>query len=182
MGLDSVELVLAIEEEFGIDIPDRDAEKMRTVGDMYEWLKIRLSTADPQACLTQKVFHKLRRALVENYSLDRSKISPDTCLSELIPPSAVEEGWPFLQLFIDLNTPPFNFANEFLGYRLTDKTLTMREFVHALIKLNDEKFASEYASDSEIWNRLQNVFHRQLNVRPDQIVLGASITKDLGCE
>ena len=32
-SLDTVELVMAFEEEFGIDIPDEDAEQMRTVGD-----------------------------------------------------------------------------------------------------------------------------------------------------
>ena len=31
-SLDTVELVMAFEEEFGIDIPDEDAEQMRTVG------------------------------------------------------------------------------------------------------------------------------------------------------
>ena len=32
-SLDTVELVMAFEEEFGIEIPDEDAEKMETVGD-----------------------------------------------------------------------------------------------------------------------------------------------------
>ena len=31
-SLDTVELVMAFEEEFGIDIPDEDAEKMSSVG------------------------------------------------------------------------------------------------------------------------------------------------------
>ncbi len=38
-SLDTVELVMAFEEEFGIDIPDEDAEKMRTVGDAIGYLK-----------------------------------------------------------------------------------------------------------------------------------------------
>lgn len=37
-SLDTVELVMAFEEEFGIDIPDEDAEQMRTVGDAIEYL------------------------------------------------------------------------------------------------------------------------------------------------
>ena len=32
-SLDQVELVMALEEEFGSDIPDEDAEKLTTVGD-----------------------------------------------------------------------------------------------------------------------------------------------------
>ncbi|TVP76332.1 MAG: acyl carrier protein [Gemmatimonadales bacterium] len=37
-SLDTVELVMAFEEEFGIDIPDEDAEQMRTVGDAVDYL------------------------------------------------------------------------------------------------------------------------------------------------
>lgn len=42
LGADSlglVELVLAFEEEFEIDIPDEDTEKIRTVGDAVEYVK-----------------------------------------------------------------------------------------------------------------------------------------------
>ena len=38
-SLDIVELVMAFEEEFGIEIPDEDAEKMQTVGDAVEYIK-----------------------------------------------------------------------------------------------------------------------------------------------
>ena len=37
-SLDTVELVMAFEEEFGIDIPDEDAEKMSTVSDAVKYL------------------------------------------------------------------------------------------------------------------------------------------------
>jgi acyl carrier protein len=38
-SLDTVELVMAFEEEFGLDIPDEDAEQMRTVGEAVDYLK-----------------------------------------------------------------------------------------------------------------------------------------------
>lgn len=38
-SLDIVELVMALEEEFGIDIPDEDADKLKTVGDAMNYLK-----------------------------------------------------------------------------------------------------------------------------------------------
>lgn len=38
-SLDIVELVMALEEEFDIEIPDADAEKVATVGDVVDYLK-----------------------------------------------------------------------------------------------------------------------------------------------
>ena len=38
-SLDTVELVMAFEEEFGIEIPDEDAEGLQTVGDAIRYLK-----------------------------------------------------------------------------------------------------------------------------------------------
>jgi acyl carrier protein len=37
-SLDTVELVMAFEKEFDIDIPDEEAEKLRTVGDALRYL------------------------------------------------------------------------------------------------------------------------------------------------
>jgi acyl carrier protein len=38
-SLDTVELVMAIEEAFDIEIPDNDAEKMRTVQDLIDYIE-----------------------------------------------------------------------------------------------------------------------------------------------
>lgn len=38
-SLDTVELVMAFEEEFDIEIPDEDAEKLTTVGEAVSYLK-----------------------------------------------------------------------------------------------------------------------------------------------
>ena len=41
-SLDTVEMVMAIEEEFGIEIPDDDAEKAKTVGDVISYIDSKL--------------------------------------------------------------------------------------------------------------------------------------------
>ena len=38
-SLDTVELVMAFEEEFGTEIPDEDAEKIQTVGDAIKYIE-----------------------------------------------------------------------------------------------------------------------------------------------
>jgi acyl carrier protein len=43
-SLDIVELVMCLEEEFDIEIPDDDAEKIQTIGDAISYLKKRLES------------------------------------------------------------------------------------------------------------------------------------------
>ena len=38
-SLDAVELVIAIEEEFGIEVPDEQAEKLQAVGDIIDYVE-----------------------------------------------------------------------------------------------------------------------------------------------
>ncbi|HEX8694140.1 MAG TPA: acyl carrier protein [Longimicrobium sp.] len=38
-SLDTVELVMAFEEEFGMEIPDEEAEKLQTVGDAIDYIQ-----------------------------------------------------------------------------------------------------------------------------------------------
>ena len=42
-SLDTVELVMALEEEFGTEIPDEDAEKIQTVQDAVSYIDSKLS-------------------------------------------------------------------------------------------------------------------------------------------
>lgn len=42
-SLDIVELIMALEEEFDLEIPDKDAEKIVTVGDAVEYIKAHTS-------------------------------------------------------------------------------------------------------------------------------------------
>jgi len=42
-SLDTVELVMAFEDKFEVEIPDEEAEKMRTVGDAIEKMKVKLA-------------------------------------------------------------------------------------------------------------------------------------------
>ena len=45
-SLDIVELIMGIEEEFDIEIPDEDAEKLTTVGEAMAYVKTQLGAED----------------------------------------------------------------------------------------------------------------------------------------
>ncbi len=38
-SLDTVELIMALEEEFGIEVPDEEAEKLQSVGDVIKYIE-----------------------------------------------------------------------------------------------------------------------------------------------
>jgi acyl carrier protein len=42
-SLDTVELVMAFEEEFSVEVPDEDAEKLQTVGDVIKYIEDKAS-------------------------------------------------------------------------------------------------------------------------------------------
>ena len=44
-SLDTVELIMALEEEFNVEIPDEDAEKMKTVGDAIKYIEEKTANA-----------------------------------------------------------------------------------------------------------------------------------------
>ena len=44
MGLDTVELVMTLEEEFGIEIPNEDAARLATVGEIADYILARLAS------------------------------------------------------------------------------------------------------------------------------------------
>jgi hypothetical protein len=77
MGLDSVELIMEVETAFDIRISDPEAEKIITVGDLYEtvWKYIR---QEPDGrCTSQMLFYMIRRKMVESLELARNNITLD---------------------------------------------------------------------------------------------------------
>ena len=64
MGLDAVELVMRVEEEFGIEIPDAEAEEATTVGKLYELVLSKLKPDNRDVCLTSTAFYRTRQAFI----------------------------------------------------------------------------------------------------------------------
>ena len=58
-SLDVVELIMGLETEFDIEIPDEDAEKISTVGDAVEYIHVR-SRRQRQMCIRDR--HSRRRS------------------------------------------------------------------------------------------------------------------------
>jgi acyl carrier protein len=90
MGLDGVELVMEVEDEFDIRIADEEAEVIRTVGDLTRTvqrklgIEPRLSDGDSDRfCLPAAAFFRLRRAWAGRPEVAGLRLRPSTPLASL---------------------------------------------------------------------------------------------------
>ncbi len=78
LGLDAVELVLAVEEEFGIGIDDEDAPNLVTPRLLAGYIVARLGVAgsDGAHCLSQAAFYRIRSTLIKQFGALRKEVLP----------------------------------------------------------------------------------------------------------
>lgn len=93
MSLDLVELVMDIEKEFGLVIPDRDAERITTLGDLHQYLLRQRDLAGDSVCLSSALFYRARRALCEQLGHARRGVAPCTPLDDLVPRQGRRGHW-----------------------------------------------------------------------------------------
>jgi len=93
MGLDGVEIVMALEEEFHVALPDGKVGEADTVGKMVELILPMLRASPEDPCPSQRGFHRVRSGLMEVLGVDRKDIEPDTLLEGLIPVENRGEIW-----------------------------------------------------------------------------------------
>jgi hypothetical protein len=104
MGLDLVELVMEIEEAFGMSIPDRDAAGLETVGQVYDYILEHRFQGKQEACMSNITFYKIRRALTSVLHIPRNDVRVATALENLIPDRR-RRSWFDLEKSIHLRLP-----------------------------------------------------------------------------
>lgn len=105
MGLDSVELILELEESFNISFSDEEASRMLTVGECYEAILKKLPSHEEKFCLSAVTFYKVRKALMSAVDLTRSEIRPATDLASLIPAKERRKVWRDMKSSLQLRLP-----------------------------------------------------------------------------
>lgn len=106
MGLDSVELVMAFEERFAITIPDEEAEKMVTPRHVIDYIYSQVQHSDANTCLSQRSFYRLRRALQNEFGLERHAVRPATLLDSIVPRDNRRSAWARLKRAADVEQWP----------------------------------------------------------------------------
>ncbi len=80
MGLDSVEIVMAIEDEFGITIPDEQAQDCHTVGELIE-IVWSIGPSDDRSY--REVKNRIRSMVAEQMGLRLRDVRPESTWREL---------------------------------------------------------------------------------------------------
>ena len=106
MGLDAVELVMAVEEKFGISITDEEATRTLTVGDLKRLVRTKLDMTDAVGCLTQRAFHVIRRNAIATFGIGQRGLQPNTQLDSIVPHDARRESWQQFQTALGVTDLP----------------------------------------------------------------------------
>ncbi len=93
MGLDVVELVMAVEKEFDVRLPDSALSRMRTVGDLYAAVLSQLGGERGTACPTGRSFYHLRRVLTRDFGIARAVIRPAAPIAAVLPAVGRRAAW-----------------------------------------------------------------------------------------
>lgn len=112
MGLDAVELVMDVEDHFGITIQDSEAEGVRTVNDLVELIERRISNAHEPYCPTIPAFLKLRSTLRASIDDCSFRIRPRQVIAKRLTASQRRVFWKQLANLLgsaprDLRRPQF---------------------------------------------------------------------------
>src|SRR5438128_9607432 len=103
MGLDVIEVLMKIEERFGVTIPDDKAQEMVAVGHLYLFLLKDTRRNMPTGCPTSRAFYRLRRTLTQEFAVERKRVVPSALMRDLIPPNIRQEAWPQLASRLELS-------------------------------------------------------------------------------
>ena len=112
MSLDDVELMMMLEDDFGIEITDEEAQEVLTdgtVGRLYDYVvektQGRPRPSPPTVCVSSNVFYRVRRGLMEVCGAARTSVRPATPTESLLPAAERREQWQALQAAIGLRLP-----------------------------------------------------------------------------
>jgi hypothetical protein len=108
MGLDVVELVMELEDRFGIDLTDEDLEGTQTVADLYRLVVSKLEHKEAWPCLTSVLFLRMRKALMELEGIERQQVTPRTETASQLPAEDRRATWEALGEALERKLPPLN--------------------------------------------------------------------------
>ncbi|GAB2825112.1 acyl carrier protein [Ferruginibacter profundus] len=195
MGLDSVELILEVENHFSISIPDREAEKAYTVGKLVDCVANILAVKSYDFTLREKIFSLFKTELQSQRKdfvdfVISSKVADNLDIRDKCLIQAIESK-------LNLKLPGIYFkpenSNRILGnvkHWLTmiddidfDK-ITWKKFIDITLakNLNSNALTIEYKSKYEIYIAIMRITVDKIGVDYSEIGIEKIFTDDLGID
>jgi acyl carrier protein len=96
MGLELVEIIIDVEQRFGVEIPDRVASQLRTTRALIDHVCSLVQAVDDERCVSQQAFYVTRRALVDAVGVPKAAVRPATQMESVLSESQRAVLWPEL--------------------------------------------------------------------------------------
>lgn len=111
MGLDGIELVMAVEESFQLKFEEETLSEITTVGDLYQLILKSLTQlnqlghSNKTGCLTSHTFYQLRKALINKSGIPRCQLFPKQKMVTLFPKPKRRTQWKAFAKELGLQLP-----------------------------------------------------------------------------
>ncbi len=184
MGLDLVELVMEIEDEFGFDLPDADAERISTVGQTAAYVISRLRQQAPPPidyCPTSRAFHRVRKQLQSRFGVSRRAVTPSSRIGDLVRTRVHRFEWNEVARACGLRKM---YGGCFFTPAFPQPSMTLRDLIYSRIEGKDSKRQSFYrpngaVNERLVWRRVQYIVGEQLGVDVNELKWDTHYINDL---
>jgi hypothetical protein len=105
MGLEGMDLLLCLEDRFGICLNDGEALSVQTVGQLHALVMGKLKERRSRTCLSSAVFYRVRRVLSAEIGVPRRHVRLDTSTEFLLPEEVRPRAWQHLGTALELQLP-----------------------------------------------------------------------------
>jgi|HubBroStandDraft_3_1064219.scaffolds.fasta_scaffold174725_1 acyl carrier protein len=184
MGLDIVELFMAVEDGFGIYIPDAEAQEATTVGKLHQLVFSKVSKENRDVCLTSVAFYRARKALMYVSGVPKQQIGPSTSLERLIPQQDRATSWAAMEAVHTLLMPKLKKDLVSRRVEFPNGVRSVGELAERIVALNRNRLIAEYRgwTSDDVWKTLCQVIIHQTGVELNQITPEARLVDDLGID
>ena len=181
MGLDTVELVMEFEDEFGISIPDEDAEKIQTLGQTVDYIVKILAGRGRSIsglCPSARRFYAMRRGLGVRFSVPRAQVRPSAEIGALIPAGPARARWGQFARESGLPRPPMSF---FPTRRFPLPQITVAQLIRAS-RRSTEYFDASGVNVDAVWEKVRQIVSEQMGVDVSELHRRTHYINDLNCD
>lgn len=181
MGLEVVELVIAIEDHFRTNLLEHELEEITTVGGLYQLLINRIKRDNCEYCPTLSMFYAIRKILVKQYKIHRADIHPASELNQLLPPSKRFSFWGAVKQNLAGQLPHLKRSNKlhWFGDTFPENLATVGSLASECCLRTSITHEFQKDDASLVWQEVCQIVGNVAGVEPDALVSNTNFFEDL---